>query len=463
MREWDDDVWFDVLDQVGLNTLAGVKAEGDGQEAELRQQVIEAAPLMVASSISKGTHGMSTNQKKRIKMRTFEKLGLRRKSVRTSKTRILALSAVAVVVFAAILGTNLGSVSAALKRVFSFVPGIGTVHQSLGNTDAYVLQRPFTKKYPGHFITVDGVLITPHSITVSMHGVTNGIITNVRFINEKGHSYDLSNASQGIGNQWEGQFSYQGPVTDFTQGTLVFVDRNKISIPVTLVKAPSVNAFDQLGPTDTQHGLTVAAVVTKIQGKARISFVSQHQQYYHVMSYGLDANMHPDIGVIGQNSNQTYPVTLASGFGSNTFLFTPSQGESSYDVQLPNVLVQVPGSTKVTLPIPKQGVMHLRRTVTLAGFPVTVTKIARGIQGANSVRVYLDMQYSPYSAESLLTFDVTGYKGAGGFSARLNSQTEAYEYLDLPVQPGQSVLHLTLWNGMAEIHGPWTFHIKVPQ
>lgn len=362
----------------------------------------------------------------------------------------------------------------------SFVPGLGMVQSSRGGAPVYILQAPVGSTLSGSPVQVTGLMVTSNEMMVSLVGLSQeplsgDYLPKVVFKTKAGQNIVLT-SSLGVGDGVTGRYQFQWAkefyalghfhVTSPPSGTLLIGTRTPTRIPVRLVLAKSVQNMDQLGPTKTVQGITMTAVATRSGRDAVLTVIPQYQGNFHIWN-SVPMSAAGKLGIdISDSLHHHYAPKQLLTLGPNSQIsFQPRQGVTRYLVTVPNADATYSGTAGVTLPIPAAKSAIVDKTITLAGFPVTFTKVER-LDGASSqgasgsaitLRVFLNMHANPTAPRELVSFQMHS-----SWSYRIDSKTGAIDWMDIPVQPHQSLVTLNLSQPEVYIRGPWTFPITLP-
>lgn len=406
---------------------------------------------------------------RRIEIKTFTKLGLREPAVkrlhankRRFRWKIATIFTASVLICAGVIAAVPGPVSAALQKWIEFIPGIGTVQQSDGQSNVAVLNRPVRADSPNGFVTVMGVMMTSTQIDVRVNGPGAVMPNNVSFKTENGQTIHLDAGGVATGSQWSGNYIAYGKfgaVPTQETGTIILGSGWNTQIPVQLKLAKSVADMSKLGPTDVHQGVSITAIAQREAQKVQLTLVPQYHGPYHIWDLAPNV-VSSDLGIhIQDASGKTYKVNQVLGEGPNSqFTFSPTKGVQDYTVTIPRVDATYQGSARVTLPIPKTGSIAIDKTVNLGGFPIHFIKAERVSDNGSSagIRYYVDMHASLTDAKEL-----HGFQTGTSYSAELNKQTGVFEWIMIDAKPNQRNMTLHLTEPQVYISGPWKFHIRI--
>ena len=166
----------------------------------------------------------------------------------------------------------------------------------------------------------------------------------------------------------------------------------------------------------------------------------------------------PGIAIATSNGH-VYPTRLVFNLGpNNQFTFTPAPGITRYRVTVPRVDATYRGQATVTLPVPRRGSIRLDKTVYLAGFPITITKVSRVRAAYGNVRVDVNLHASLSQAHSLHSFEINGSN-----EAEIDPKTGAFVWIQVRVGRHTPSITWQLSNAEVYIRGPWEFNVTVPR
>ncbi len=423
--------------------------------------------------VADGVAEAPASRASRIRQRTFDRLALpgapRYQRLRR-KGRILGLALAGAALVVAMASVP-NPVSAALQRVFSFVPGIGIVHQSAKGSPVAILRQTVEGTWNGAPVQVTGVMITSSEIMVTVRGPGMTVPHQVAFHFAGGKTMTLGSstaigAAGSTGAQWTGIYTTMGHFGPWARhaiaGTVVI---GHTHIPVTLQFAHGAQDMSVLGPTQTHHGVSLTAVVSQTGPQADLTLVPEYQrQQFNVFDVApatvtpAGVPSRPGISIVDSTGHR-YAVSRIMTVGpDNQFRFMPKTGVRRYDVTVPQVDAQYPGQAQITVPVPTSGTRVLDRTVNLGGFPVEITTLER-VSGASgpALRLGLNLHVSSGKARALHSFWVHQ-----NFEAKVNPATGALKSMTVAIKPDQRSLTLRLWHPDVYIRGPWTFSIQLP-
>ncbi len=404
----------------------------------------------------------------RIRHRAFQKLGIAETPSLPRRSRrswwVAGVAAVLLVTTAAVPHTVL----AALQQVFSFVPGIGVVHQSPKGSPVAILPQPIASTWEGEPIQVTGVMVTPTDLMVTLSGPGMTTPAHVAFRLVDGKTVPLAGRAEGAaglnGSAWSGIY---GSVGHFDLGSphvtgLVIIGRTRI--PVSLHWAPSAHALSAIGPTQTHHGVSLTAVASRVGSRVQLTLVPDYQGNFYVFDVTPSPGVTSKPGLtIVDRLGHDYAVTPIMTVGpNNQFTFTPTPGVTRYTVTVPKIDAQYSGHARITVPVPARGSQTVDQIVNLGGFPVQITRVQRVYGGWNGTShsgpgLRLDLRLPASRGRALADFNLVNQNWVG----TLDPRTGVLRSLTVPIKPRQRSMTLTLWQPNVYIRGPWVLPIEL--
>lgn len=407
---------------------------------------------------------------------------------RHQRRKTVGFGIAAAVLVLGVLAISPGPVSAALQKMIEFIPGIGTMPPSNQATSegegVAVLQQPAHGTWNGSPVTVMGVMVTPTQILVRLNGNGMSPPKEVSFQTGKGQTFHLSSyGAMSIGgtdthpSEWGGDYSTNGdfgPVGSILSGIIVIgttgsgTTGNEVAtkIPVQLHVASGVTDLSQLGPTDSHQGVTITTVASRDGQNVNLTLAYQYQGPYHIWDFappmyssGNTSKSELGIGVtdsMGTKYSVSKVLTMSPG---GQFTFKAAPGQTDFHVTIPQVDATYNGDAYVRVPIPATGSEPFHKTVNLAGFPITFTKVelVNEPKGSSSLRMYFDLHANVMEPKELHAFQIS----KAPWQARIDAVTGAYQWMEFPVKPGQKSIRLKLTDPQVYIRGPWTFDVHV--
>lgn len=441
----DDESWFELIDSLDEASQARlIGLSGAGRDRRWSRRRTRRLERQVWTKLALQSAG--------------QRRGWRRRS--TSRALNLTAALAALVIALAIVP---GPVSAALKRMLAFIPGLGMVQQTEGDTGTAVLAAPVNGVWYGTRITVDGMMVTSTEILIKLSGTGFEAPPSVSF-RAGGHVYKMGGSVGSSDSAWMGEYGYRGQVGHIVAGDVLVGPGSTTRLPVRLIPARTVQDLRQLGPTETHHGVTIAAVTSRIGTTGELTFLSKVDGPFQIMHYSTTDLQTGALRLrIRDAAGRTYSASSDLGFESaNQFTFQPRVGQDRYRVTLPQVSATFPGDASVTLPIPAVGRMSLNRTILLAGFPVTFTSVRWVRDPGPEIRIGINLHASLQAAEELYSFTL-GTPGLTSWSSRMAPKTDAMIWMQIPVSPGQRAVTLHLTSPQVYIRGPWNFNVTLPK
>lgn len=353
---------------------------------------------------------------------------------------------------------NHSKVWAAIHKALQFVPGIGVVEEDGSASSArYLLREPIKVDFGGGTVVITGISTDDETTYLTMVGKEAPEFKQLTIVNEQGEAYTIDRSLASLSSlEWTAFFRREGKLNIEGDIKLILQTQPAVEVSAHLEKAESYSGYEELGPTVKANGLSVTAIPDRVGDKGRVSLVTAPAADYRDI----------DFGIIGMYVHKSRKLNMTDAEGKklpieyvhsitgpqSEFYFPLSDNpHEHYTLTLPEVSVRYPNE-KTTVKVSTKEQEQMRQTFELAGFPITITKTDR-LSNGKHLRLYLDMHFDQYAADSLSSFELE----RTGFSGKLNSNTGVYEYIDLAIDPGDDTIEITFNNPVAVLRGPWTF------
>ncbi|MBB6730812.1 hypothetical protein [Cohnella zeiphila] len=352
-------------------------------------------------------------------------------------------------------------VRAAIQKALQFVPGIGVMDDGRdqdAGADRLVLAEPIRLQFGEGEFVITGMSVDDQMTYLTFTEKNARIPQSVRITNEKGESFDVSiSMYAGSSTEKTGSYWHKGKLDIGRTATLVFDAYPDTVVPLKLTPAPNYRSYEEMGPTQSQGGVSVTAVASRVGDRARITLVTPSSQDYYVDDYMVGSAIRPGRQLtVADDTGKTLAIEPERGTGAplRTFYFPlfDDGSDRTYRITVPEIEVSYPIPTaRLRLPIPAQGSLEIGQTVELAGFPITVTRVER--TDTTTLRVYVDLHFDENDERSLRDFRLDGI----GSMAKMNETTWATEFFEFEIDPGDKKAEVTLSDAEAIVRGPWTF------
>ena len=406
----------------------------------------------------------TTVDKRRVKERVFRTLELPlRKHHRTSRARVWLWAATVVMAAVGVGVVVPNPVSAAIGRVFRFVPGIGTVEQTHEGSPLVILPKSVQSSWHGASVHVMGVMISSHAVMIELSGHSPHAPTQVTLVASGRKIHAQRGAAARGSGPWIATYGARGGFGSLLHnqtGTLK-IGASQLGIPVKLRLAPSAREMARFGPTQTHHGISLTAIAARNGTDVTLNVVAEHRGRLSMLSAvpWLPSGNGPNIQIVDHQGNElAAKQVFRFSFGPNAELNFPAvSGVTTYQVTIPEVEVEYSGQTHVILPLPASGSQQVNRHVNVAGVPLDITTVRRMPNGSQTLRIYVKPARS-----STIVLNAVDINSPDGYGWRVNSQTGALEWIDITVKPGQRSVNLRFSDPTAYVRGPWSFQIHVP-
>ncbi|MGG4146359.1 hypothetical protein ABEW34_24950 [Paenibacillus algorifonticola] len=369
------------------------------------------------------------------------------------------------VLIATILGLTIVStalfnsqVKAAIQQALQFVPGIGVFTQTEEQSERYVLPNQIKTQIEGGSITITGLMVDEEMTYITVQATNLSELRSLTVINDKGTTYTLPAAQLTFTKEkWAGSFWYNGKIDIQEQAQIQIDAYPTVSIPFKLVKAQTVNNYEELGKTVIVDNIQITAIATPSGEKARVSFVSKHPEAYKIDDFGLNfiGSEHSPISQVHvwDDTGKSYSINRSMGISSpaSEFYFDLLQTDQKrYFVSIPEINVIYQDEVTVTLELPDTTKKEINHTFNLAGYPVSISNIERvNENGEEWAKVYVDVHSQDNVRATLRDFSIDG--------RTLNEKTGVIEYFLVKIDPNRKQLQFTITDPEVVISGPWTF------
>lgn len=342
-------------------------------------------------------------------------------------------------------------VIAALQKALQFIPGLGVVMEEDIPAERYILQKPVNLDLgeKGSLI-VTGISVDKESTLVTMAATNLRWLERITIINEEGQTFDIPRSvSSSSGSGWNGSYWYKGELDIRGNITIVLDTEPETKVPITLNKAETHSNYQELGATVSANNVDITAITNRAGAKAIVSLVSRHPSDFRIDDYGIRKNI-----IVTDSSGQRSMIEeIPSIFApAKEFYFSLSDNPNeTYTLTIPEITVTYVDEEAITFHIPKTGIEHDNRTIELAGFPLTFTKVER--ISDDQLRVYVDLHDDESAAKSLTFF----YFGSMSSMMKSNEQTGVMEYIQIDIDPDATQINVEVTRPRVTIRGPWEF------
>ncbi|KGP74513.1 DUF4179 domain-containing protein [Pontibacillus yanchengensis] len=342
-------------------------------------------------------------------------------------------------------------VIAAVQKALQYVPGIGVVEEEESEGERYVLEETKEVEVDGGTVTITNVVVDSEQIYAVLSGEGTPQYLEMTLVNDSGKKYTFNSSYwSSSSNQWTSNFYEKGEFNLSGQVEVVLRDK---TIPITLVETKSYETFRDMGITDTQNGITIAAIPSRDGDKGRISLVSQHSEDFTIKEYGLhevpeDKKIH-----VQDNEQKQYELSRYKGISraSNELYFElPTEEKEYYTLRIPVVNVEYKDEVEITLPLPKDE-EKIDESFKLAGYPVDITGLER--TDDDRLRINVDVHYEENDSRSLHMFRIK----EKSHMAKFNPKTNVIQYLEFDVDWDQEKVNVKFDEPEVFMRGPWEF------
>ncbi|MFD2672963.1 hypothetical protein [Marinicrinis sediminis] len=349
-------------------------------------------------------------------------------------------------------------VLAALQKALHFVPGIGVVEDE-NSTQKYILSKPTTIQVGNGELTIKGMMMDAKMIYIFLTSSSIDKINGLTITNEQGTSYvlDKSHLTSTEG-KWSCVFWYKGKPEVTDQVEVTFNDYPNTSVPLNLKPSKIVHDYDMLGETMNSENISITAIPARMDDKASVTIVSQHNEDFTIEDYGINFINSPHSPIqsieVFDEQGESYPIERDIGISSpaNEFFFTINENAKKIFIHIPEINVTYHDRILHSIKMPQEDSKRLDQTVYIANHPVTFTKVEL-ITKENQrwAKVFVDVNFQQNAKSSLHHFGVDGIV--------LNEETNIIEYLLVKVDEDSNKIDLWLTDPQVIIRGPWMFEV----
>jgi hypothetical protein len=439
----------------------------------------------------------------------IRRLTLARIDARTIRSRrwLVPAAAAAIVLMGLFAAFGPSKVLAEVQRILRYVPGIGIRTQEEFSLAA---GKPITIKNGDGELRILGVMADSRSTVVRLqarnfpdaHGWLSPdfgrgpLFAQVFLIEESGARHPAGPSSLGSGGDFREAWIGFGPVSSSSRKVwLAFPGEGaseETRIEISLVPSDALTSLEQLGPSATVRGVSLAATADFNPENTDITVLARPDQpEAMVVELGPWAAT-PDrsIRLVDDQGREYEEINLGGGTLGviNYRRFRPLlPGSTRATLIVPVVSVREKGTATVELPVPEDGSVAVDRVVQLGRFELRLTRVERipgetwvepivdkakaeqvgrgapteGIirEEPDKLRVYVNP--GPAGPEELKEFALQPSRSMSGYGAVLDGLSERILYLEVPVEPGQREIRLTLKDPVVSVKGPWVLEFLI--
>lgn len=370
-----------------------------------------------------------------------------------------AIAAAAVIIIALIyIPFGQKSLADIIKRLY-FAPGIGTITDDKGN-DILVLTHSIAFQYNKSKVVIKGAVRDKDTVTIKMEGNDASALSAIgRFtiIDEKGKKYSGSGC-KGFGSGWIGQYTFLNIPEGSRNLEILLPDKRRI--PLIMSKAKNITDLNQIGPTDSENGLSITLVPFKYEDKIGIKLIEGPLNGKSIYSYDEkvdEQGIHNMISV-SDEQGKSYEISHDSEYfvPLSEFYFKPEGGLKKYTVNIPEVKLKynIGLDKDITIKLPQTGEKVINQRIDINGYDLNIAKVSRS---GNSVRVYVDTDYDINKSENLceVRLDTSSSSKLDGW--HIDSSNQTIDYYTGEINPKDTKIKLKFREMYTILRGPWKF------
>ncbi|MFR9709792.1 hypothetical protein ACL02P_10240 [Paenibacillus sp. MB22_1] len=401
----------------------------------------------------------------RITDNTFRRLGLKYgSSLKRSRRSMIAKASILVLLLGTVLMTILSpEVIADLRKRLNFIPGLGIVQMTeQQDQHIYVLEQPFENMLADVKQTIYGVVVTNKEVQISLVGTGGNPPKTVSLITESGREYQLQLAiSNQTEHSWQSSYYYLGEVEVRDNPSFKLRYDNNVIGPLILTEAESAENIEQLGPSNYKNGVLITSVVKLLEKhRVRVNLLSD-LPYSNRVDFGIHSSR--GLRLTDSKGNEiVIQNDSTSKYNPNELLFDANE-EGPFTLTIPKIIVADMSNLlyKVTLPVPTQGQITTKVSVTAADFSIDFLSVER--KDDSTVIIKTDLHDEKDHAKKLRDFRVVDHTGnAVTYKTQLDESTLEVKNLIFSIDPKQEYLTFNITEPTYVINGPWTLQFFLP-
>ena len=383
------------------------------------------------------------------------------KQVKTSRTKrtvvkiLLVASFVLCFLTTALSPLGRNTFAEILNKLY-FIPGVGKAVQD-ETEDVYILPKPILYTSDRGSITIHTITKTADTMIID---VTGDVYLNKDSISIKDNNleYQSSHSMIGQGENYTARYEFMIPSESDKYMIELF---DQYTIPFTLVKAESFDNYEEMGPTYSSNNFGLTLIPFRFNNQIQFEMIQHNTNQGSVALYGsYNKEMEDSISIkIQDNNGQAYDVDYPkSHIGlQSSFTFTPEEKSTSFSVNIPELTLKYNLNSELKLPMPKEGVTEVNKTVEMQGFKVDITKIVRE---NDKLTIYIDTHYSQSFSENICYFMVDMEKMSLDYYHWLMNDQATIEGFEFYINPNEKNLTIYFNELYTTMKGPWNFQIS---
>lgn len=388
---------------------------------------------------------ISRKERKRIKQSVFEKAGLKEKKRVFVPKKMVAWAAAFAIIITSLSLVGFDNVAAAIRDLFTFVPGVGITVKS--DDTIYAIDSIVGQVKSGNAKTniVSAVYAEGYlNVTVEVLGKKLFHDGFTFFVNEEEINYREEEPSNGYvlsvsTDSTMLSFSYKSKAP--TKDDLYKISVSGFAEQLSFKMTPCLDYDDikQIGPTDTQNGISITTTAQKIDGQLVIwcyPFKTADATKDMLLGYGEPANgVFNTLRYIKAESGQIFHT--GGGWQlRNRLVFDMPESERSATLHIPYLAMLRQEKKKLTVDIPKDYKTVDSGTILETGLgTIKVLEVQREPydfeKDRDTVRIYFEFNSKDENAR-LYSFDYDFGKYPTSVK-HFNSETGCLDFLEIYV------------------------------
>lgn len=437
---------------------------------------------------------VSRNELQDIKERTFQKLGVdrlqsgqpgnrsslgsetgdRSAAFRRSSGR-KGLAAAAIILLCLIAWGNGDNIVSAVSRMISLIPGVGIIED---NQDIlYQLKEPVVVENEEGTLDIQSAVATRDTMTVSFE-FTRKNYTEEQMMADKNEEWEklkkggrlfkqdiylvVNNQKYKMtgGSSTGGLSEYSSYSFDILQETFdpsqkytfVYGDFN-ISADFQMINLKQYSSLDEIGSTEIHNNISLTALTSQKDGKLSVNVYPVNYSGYNLISFDQDYDLNyfgKKLTLKTELGDKDYTLPGSYGSGMNAaYTFDVGDGSKDYTLSVPYVVVESKEEAKVTLPIPKVGVIiNLNKRIDYDKGSLIIKSVEKVMQNGGNPYGDLKVDFECVSKDvnwQLVSAKLTN-KGSEGYSEEFDDLNRIKTIYYMLNKSDRSKLKLYLMN-----------------
>ncbi|MGL6105881.1 hypothetical protein [Romboutsia sp.] len=278
-------------------------------------------------------------------------------------------------------------VGAAKEALNTYIPSLGSTIKI--DSTIYSLKKPITKSVDSRIVTVSDIYYNQESEFLMVEVEGNGQLpkdkAKLTINNKKLKSYESSVGKVEYMDRnisWMGTyfFKYHRPYNEKEiKFSMILDNDSKLDFNCKLNKAKSVEDISELGPTTTNKGITITAVVDEEKNKLSVNLLQHLDSNYVSLKYGAPYLDEYELEKHGENAVTLYDANNKEVKGrydqgisgsEEKFIFDINGLKKPFKIVIPQVSATffkgASSSQIIELPIPKNNdKVYINKEITL--------------------------------------------------------------------------------------------------